>query len=175
MRFVDDKGLTLCLTISEGIKRDELLDILGRDEQLPEPHKFDDFPWDSNQAGRMGLLNVFEQDGFLITLENGGFLGVTYRVKRAIAELEGEVHYIALRFSEDNYQYVEVQDGCVLADFDPAREDMPEIVSHLFDENNDPRHWMIQAAEWRLEEFYIKAEWLELPTDTYVIRYRPRI
>jgi hypothetical protein len=173
MRFVDDKGLSLCLTISEGIKRDTLLEILGRVEELPQPHAFDDFPYDSSQVGRKGLLQVFEDDGFLITVENGGLLGVAFRTARAVADLRGEVHYVALRISEDDYQYVEVQDGEVLANFNPAHDEMPVIVDHLFADRNDTRNWMIQATEWRMKTS-IMEEWLEHPTDTYVIEYRAR-
>jgi hypothetical protein len=79
MRFVDDSELSFCLTISTGISRDNMLSILGEVNMLPEPQSFDDFVWEAYQPGKKGLLNVFEDNEFLITLENNGYLGVTRR------------------------------------------------------------------------------------------------
>ena len=181
MRFVDDDELSFCLTLSTGIKKDELLAILGRVEVLPEPQTFDDFAWDTHQPGKRGLLNVFEQDEFLVTLENNGFMGVAKRTISSIANIYGAVHYVAFYRSSGNagHQYVEVQDGLIIANFDPLLDEAPEAVSDFFtgagtdtgDFPPKPRRAMVQAAEYRLETT-IKPEWLELPTETYVIDYR---
>lgn len=176
MRFVDDDDLSFCLTISAGIKTDVMLDILGRQEALPEPQTFDDFVWDTHQPGRNGLLNVFEEDGFLITVENNGFLGVARRTINKVARLGGINHYVAIYHSSGNggYQYVEVQDGTIVANFDPVTDEAPPAVADFFhpgDDQTATRYGMIKAVEYRLETSVLQ-EWLETPTTTYLIDYR---
>ena len=176
MRFVDDDELSFCLTISSGIKLDDLLDILGRVETLPKPQTFDDFAWDTHQPGKKGLLNVFEQGEFLVTLENNGFLGVARRTINKVADLSGEVHYVGFYHSAGNsgHQYVEVQDGLIIANFDPLLDEAPEAVSDFFlpeTVQGATRYAMVKAAEYRMETT-VKQEWLEEPTTTYMIDYR---
>lgn len=175
-RFVDDDDLSFCLTISTGIKKDELLAILGRVEALSVPQTFDDFAWDTHQPGKKGLLNVFEEDEFLVTLENNGFLGVARRTINKVAAMNGLSHYVAFYHSAGNagYQYVEVQDGLVIANFDPVLDEAPEAVVDFFlggENQKATRYNMVRAAEYRMET-EVKPEWLEQATATYVIDYR---
>lgn len=176
MRFVDDENLSFCLTISTGIKRDDLLYILGRVEMLPEPKAFDDFVWETHQPGKKGLLNVFEDGDFLVTVENNGFLGVARRTVTKTADIPGISHYAAIYHSSGNagYQYVETQDGTVVANFDPVLDEAPDAVADFFlggEGNLATRYAMIDAVEYRMETSVLD-EWLTQPTDTYVIDYR---
>lgn len=182
MRFVDDGELSFCLTISKDIKLDTMLDILGRQEALPELHTFDDFSWDTHQPGRNGLLNVFEHDGFVITVENNGFLGVTRRTIKSIAVLDDISHYAAIYHSaggSNGYMYCEVQDGTIVANFDPLTDEPPEALIgsspgpgiSAADWPRQPRRSMIKAIEYRMETTVLP-EWLETPTTTYLIDYR---
>jgi len=173
MRFVDDDELSFCLTISAGIKRDDLLGILGRVEQLPASQTFDDFVWETHQPGKKGLLNVFEVDDLLITLENNGFLGVARRTINKAADIPGISHYAAIYHSSGNagHQYVEVQDGTIVANFDPLLDEAPEAVVDFFPENSNTRRGMIQAIEYRMET-KVCPEWLADRADTYIIDYR---
>src|SRR5689334_15656150 len=151
MRFVDDDELSFCLTISTGIKRGELLNILGVVEELEVPQTFDDFAWDTHQPGKRGLLNVFEDGDHLITVENNGFLGVARRTIKKVEGLSGEVHYVSFCHSAGNagHQYVEVQDGMTIANFDPLLDEAPEAVSDFFTDTKEPRRAMVHAAEYR--------------------------
>jgi len=175
-RFVDDDELSFCLTISTGIKKGELLSILGVVEELEAPQTFDDFAWDTHQPGKKGLLNVFDEGEFLVTLENNGFLGVARRTINKIALISGEVHYVGFYHSAGNagHQYVEVQDGLVIANFDPLLDEAPEAVTDFFlpeTVQGATRYAMVKACEYRMETT-VKQEWLEDPTTTYVIDYR---
>jgi hypothetical protein len=176
MRFVEDKELSFCMTISSGIEREALLDILGWVDLLPQLQTFDDTAWDTKKtAGRTGILNVFEEGDFLITLEKDGYSGVRHSTVLKVAEMmAGKVgHYICLFrvAGQDGYQYyVEVQDGMVLSGFDPETDPIPTVVEEFF-QDGDPMANMIKAAEYRLETV-VKPEWLEQPTDTYVIEYK---
>lgn len=177
MRFVDDSELSFCLTISSGIQRDHLLAILGMIEVLPVPQIFDDFVWETHQPGKRGLLNVFQDDeeDLVITLENNGYLGVTRRTINQVSNLLGAFHYAAIYYSSGNngFQYVEVQDGMVLANFDPSQDEAPEIVADFFLGGEGPsatRYAMVKALEYRLETI-VKAEWLDNRTTTYLIDY----
>jgi len=176
MRFVDDKELSFCMTISSGIEREALLGILGWVDLLPQPQTFDDTAWDTRKtAGKTGILNVFEDGDYTITLEKGGYSGVRHSTIVKVAELMGGKvgHYICLMQTagEDGYRYyVEVQDGMVLSSFDPETDLIPSVVDGFF-KDGDPMANMIKAAEYRLETT-VKPEWLEQPTDTYVIEYK---
>ena len=181
MRFTDDDDLSFCLTISTGIKRGELLAILGVVEALPLPQTFNDFAYETHQPGRKGLLNVFEDGAFLITVENNGYLGVTRRTVNKVRDIGGLSHYVSLYYSGDNgHQYVEIESGDVLANFDPAVID--EIPSFLLgssgpgiefagDFARQPRRSMIRSIEYRMMTT-VQPAWLEQPTDTYMIDYR---
>lgn len=177
MRFVDDDDLSFCLTISKGIKPDTILDILGRVEPLPLKQTFDDFVWDKHQPGRNGLLNVFEPaDGLFVTLENNGYKGVTRGVIKRVAEIGGINHYAAIYHSSGNagYQYVEVEDGTITANFDPMTDEAPAPVADFFlrgDNQKATRYGMIRALEYRME-MTVEPEWLEIPALTYLIDYR---
>lgn len=173
MRFVDDDELSFCLTISTGIKRDMLLAILGRVESLPVPQTFDDFAWDTHQPGKKGLLNVFEDGDFLVTIENNGFLGVARRTINKVCDLGRGTHYVAFYHSSGNggFQYVEVENGEILANFDPLLDEAPDVVVDFFAGTDQPRRAMVLATEHRTAT-RIKPEWLELATDTYLIDYR---
>jgi len=176
-RFVEDDDLSFCLTISRDIKPDTMLDILGRVEPLPQPQTFDDFVWDTHQPGRNGLLNVFEpEDGLFVTLENNGYLGVALRTINAVRDLLGVNHYAAIYHSSGNggYQYVEVQDGTIVANFDPMGDDAPEPLSDFFSRGEDQpavRYALTKAIEYRMET-PVMEEWLTDPTITYLIDYR---
>lgn len=175
MRLTEDQDLSFCLTVSTGIDKDVLLAILGRSEDLPEPQTFDDFPEEAYVPGKKGLLNVFEDNGFLITLENTGYLGATRRTINKVAEVTVRTpgHYVAIYSSFKNFsecQYVEVQDGMVQANFDPNLDEIPELVAQFFS-GQPVLSSMVNALEYRLETT-VKPEWLESPTTTYVIDYR---
>lgn len=178
MRLVDKD---LCLTVSTGIKPEAMLDILGRQEALPEPQVFGDPSWRVHHLpGRSGLLNVFEEGEFLVTLEANGFLGVTRRTINKIRDMGGLSHYAAIcHFSAGGgtYQYVEVQDGIIIANFDPQTEEAPESVADFFtigdhpDNNRKTMEDMIKAVEYRME-ISVREKWLDTPTATYLIDYR---
>jgi hypothetical protein len=173
MRFVDDDELWFCLTISTGIKRDDLLDILGMVETLSLPHPFDDFVWNPNQSGKRGLLNVFEDGDFLITVENSGLLGVARRSINKVAGRHPAAHYVGIYHDPGSsaHQYVEVDCGVILANFDALLDEAPENVADFFPEIRNTRRGMIQAVERRMG-ITVQPEWLEKPTGTYVIDYR---
>lgn len=178
MRFVDDSEMSFCLTISSGIKRDHMLAILGMVDVLPVPQTFDDFVWETHQPGRKGLLNVFEDGELLVTLENNGYLGVTRRTIKQVEQLTGAFHYVSIYHSSGNngYQYVEVQDGLILANFDPSQDDAPEVVADFFlggEKSEAIRYAMVKAVEYRMETT-IKEEWLTDRTTTYLIDYNTR-
>lgn len=173
MRFVDDDDLSFCLTISRRIEHDTLLRVLGHMEALPQPQSFDDFALPPHQKGKTGLLNVFEVDGHLVTLENNGFLGVAYRTQRRLTELAGRGRYLSFYYSSGNRdcQYVEVANGLILADFSPLLDEPPSVLSPLFAEGDGPREKMVLAAELRMG-VQINPDWLTEKTQTYVIDYR---
>lgn len=171
MRFVDDDNISFCLTISTGIRKGLMLRILGDELELPHPQRFDDFVWETHQPGKKGLLNLFNEDPFLVTIENNGYLGVTRRTINQVVNIIGVYHYAAIYHSIGNgYQYVEIQDGMVLADFDPSLDEAPEAVSDFFPEGCNVRKGLIDAIEYRMDT-KIKPEWLETPTETHVIDY----
>lgn len=179
MRFVDDNGLSFCMTISSGIDREALLNILGKVDLLPQPQTFDSTAWDTRKtAGKTGVLNVFEDGGSLITLEKGGYSGVRHSTVLKVAEMmAGKVgHYICLFRSagEDGYHYyVEVQDGMVLSGFDPESDPIPMVVEEFFSAGGNTMANMIRALEYRMDTV-VDPEWLERATDTYVIEYKFR-
>ena len=173
MRFVDDDKLSFCLTVSIGIKRDELLRILGVTEELPEPQAFDNFVYDNYPPGKKGLLNVFEEYPFIATVENSGFLGVARRTLNSIAHIPGPTHYVAIYHSGDNagHHYAEVKNGLVLANFDPLLDEAEDEMVEFFPEIGRVRRGMIDAVEQR-SGVKIHPEWLTDKTTTYVIDYR---
>lgn len=179
MRFVEDQELSFCMTVSSGIDRDVMLDILGKVDKLPIPQIFDDFAWDINKtAGKTGLLNVFEEGDLLITLENRGYLGARHKtLLKVAAAMAGKIgHYVCIlrSFGDDGYYYyAEIQDGMVLASFDPENDEIPEVVEEFFPVGGDVRAGMIKALEYRME-VTVKPEWMEQSTDTYIIEYRFR-
>lgn len=172
MRFVNDRDLSFCLTISTGVKREDLLNILGKVEELPKQN-FEDFSRESYLPGKNGLLNVFEDDKFLITLENSGYLGVTRRTINKIASIHGASHYTAIYYSSDGneHQYVEVQDGKIIANFDPLLDPAPATVSGFFAVDGNTRECMVTALAYQMNTT-VWADWLRLPTDTFLIDYR---
>lgn len=174
MRFVNDLDLSFCLTVSTDIKRDDLLSILGKVEELPQ-QSFEDFSREAYLPGKRGLLNVFEDEGFLITLENSGYLGVTYRTVNKIAAIHGKSHYIAIYYSsgDNEHQYVEVRDGKIIANFDPLLDPVPDTLAEFFPmaAGGNTRVYMTTALIYRMKTM-IWDDWLKLPTDTYVIDYR---
>lgn len=176
MRYVEDGDLSLCMTVSTGVGRDEILKILGAKDQLPEPKSFDDFPKGKYKPGKTGLLNVIGRDNFLVTLENSGFLGVTHGTMHRVATLTVRTlgHFTAVLFAPSGlgYQYVEVEDGLVVANFDPMSDNAPDAVEQFFtnlDEKIPMR--MISALAYRME-VPISDGWLSEKTDTYEIDYR---
>ncbi len=174
MRFVDDSELSFCLTMSIGIDRDSLLAILGMVEVLPVPQTFDDFVWEAHQPGEKGLLNVFQcdEEDLIATLENNGHLGVLLRTAHLVSHLPGVFHYVAIYYSDvsKRCQYVEIQDGTVVANFDPTQDKAPEAVIDFFGPGSDHRSAMIKALEYRME-VEVKPEWLTDRTTTYLIDY----
>ncbi|HEY6019070.1 MAG TPA: hypothetical protein VIY48_03995 [Candidatus Paceibacterota bacterium] len=177
MRFIDDKDLSFCLTMSEGIELGELLSILGSSSRiLPSQQSFNDSSLSNYEPGSFGLINVFEEDGMLITLENNGFAGVgTIAIAQAIEATKSIGHYVAIyRSSVDNreFWYAEVQDGLLLANFNPLLSDAPEAVDRFFSGPGEIAKQMVDAIEYRMEAD-LKDEWLSRETDTYVVDYRP--
>lgn len=179
MRFVEDQAMSFCMTVSSGIDKEALLKTIGMVNKLPLPQTFDDVAWDTQRtAGRTGLINVFEDGEFLITLEKGGFAGARHstilKIAQGMASQVGHFVCILRSTGEDKYNYyAEVQDGMVLASFDPKSDPAPEVVEEFFPEGMDARSGMIKALEYRMETT-VNPEWLTLPTDTYVIEYRYR-
>lgn len=173
MRFINDDDLSYCLTVSTGIKRETLLDILGQRGALEKPQTFDDFPKETHQPGKLGLLNVFEESDFLITLENSGYLAATRRTINRIVRLGVPVHYVAIMQHSGTIgrQYVEVQNGEVVANFDPVTEEAPEGFALLFPEDANARRSIIEAVKWRMQ-LPVNERWLTEPTQTYIIDYR---
>lgn len=167
MRFVDDQDLTFCLTISTGIKRTDLLAILSAVRLLPDPQRFDDFDWKAHKPGQTGLLNVFEVDNHLVTLECNGYLGVTYRVVKMIRSLPGDVHYVATNSGD---QYVEIKNGEVLANFGIGEDETPEHLARLFSGGVNDRPGVVAAMEHSMG-IKVDPEWLVWPTDTYFVDY----
>jgi len=175
VRLIDDEDLSFCLTVSDGVELGELLHVMGADEVLPVRQTFDDFAWETHQIGSTGLINVFEDDGLLVTLENNGFMGVQRKTLLHMAEVTKSIgHYIALYKSAGNgghYRYVEVQDGMILANFDPMEGEVPEIVEEFFGTDESMVRKMVKALEYRME-MQSSPEWFTDPADTYVIDYR---
>lgn len=173
MRFTDDDELSLCLTLSTGISRNDLLNLMGRVETLAIPQGFDDFAWETCEPGKIGLLNLFEDGERLVSLENNGFKGVYRRTINDVAGLPGAYHYVAVYHSSGNghFQYVEIQDGMILANFDPLTDEAPEVVADFFTKGGNSMAEMLKAAEYRME-CTILPEWLEKPAETFVIDYR---
>jgi len=183
MGFGDDDDLSFCLTISKGIKHDVMLGILGQQQILAKHRSFEDFDWSVYKPGLTGLLNVFEVGDFLVTVESNGFLGVARRTITKVARLGGLSHYVAIQHSSAPgfYQYVEVQDGTIVANFDPASDPSPECVADFFrakDGGQTPtvRAAMVDAVEYRLsapdQPFKVQDKWLTDETVTYSIDYR---
>lgn len=173
MKYLDDYNPSFCLTISTGIKREDLLSILGRVEELPVPQTFDSFAQENYQPGRTGLLNVFEDGEFLVTLENSGFLGVSRQTVNRVAAITGVNHYAALCSSSGKigFQYVEIQDGMVLVNYAPGLDEIPEILTEFFYDHGSIRRGLIEAIEYRMET-KVESGWFEKPTETYAIDYR---
>lgn len=173
MRFIEDKDLSFCLTISRHIPRSDLLRILGRAEPLPEPQAFDDFDRGAYQKGKTGLLNVFEVGDTLITVENSGFLGVAFRTVRRLAQQDKSTRYVSFRYShgDGDCHYVEIENGTVVANFSPVLDEIPDMFSTLFTEGGNPRQEMVLSAE-RCMSVKVNSDWLSKKTDTYLINYR---
>jgi hypothetical protein len=171
MRFMEDHELSFCLTISSGIKRDDLLTILGVTEALSVPLGFEDSNELFRQVGKRGMLSVFEYGDFLVTVENSGYLGVTLRTLKKIAEL-GSGHYVACYDSGDTgRQFVEVEDGEIVANFEPMFDSAPDALAVFFSAPTQAREAMIRALEFRMDTT-VQDSWLTDKTDTYVIDYR---
>ena len=180
MSHIEDDGVSFCLTVSRDIDLPTMLMVLGKVEELPEPQMFDDFPEESYIPGEKGLLNVFEEGDFLATLENTGFLGVARRTLLQLVDITKLYpgHYVCIyKNVEDNVlRYVEVQDGEILADFDPRWNSIPVIVEDFFPRVGGSANLlaMVSALEYRLEPCVVRQEWFEHPTTTYLIDYSNR-
>ena len=178
MRFLEDADLSFCLTVSQGIDKDYLLDTLGRVEDLPLPQAFDDFAHERHARGRKGVLNVFQEGDLLITVENNGFSGARRKIAKSVAAaMTGKPgHYACVHRSvgEDGYlYYAEVQDGLLLASFDPFIDDVPEVVEEFFLNGERTLVSLLNILEFRME-MAVNPDWLELPTETCVIDYLKR-
>lgn len=176
MRFLRDDELSFCLTVSKEIERDTMLSLLGVVFPLPQPQSFDDFAEETHRVGQRGLINVFEEDDFLITLENSGFMGINSSTTIHTTTVTGEDggHYAAILYAPlvgAGYRYVEIQDGLVLADFNPLLDEAPESVDKFFPQPSAAAEDLIAALEYRME-VKVRDEWLNQPTETYIIDYR---
>jgi len=182
MRYTEQKDLSFCLTVSTGIELHDLLNILGRKDVLSEPQTFDDFIERRNRTRQSSLINVFEEGDFLITVENSGFMGVSTAVMLRMSVITTELgHYASVyRNSLDGggYRYVEVQDGMILANFNPLLDEAPPAIDQFFSGPlpgpTGPAEMtkaMIEALEYRME-IQVQPKWLEQPTDTYIIDYK---
>jgi hypothetical protein len=95
-----------------------------------------------------------------------------------VEQLTGAFHYVSIYQSSGNngHQYVEVQDGLVLANFDPLLDVAPEVVTDFFlsgEKSVATRYAMVKAVEYRMET-EVREEWLADPTTTYLIDYNTR-
>lgn len=163
---MNDK-LTFCLTMSTGIPRHQLLAILSAHQNTVDKQRFTDFDWKAHKPGQTGMLNVFEVDGRLVTLECNGLMGVTYRVVKHVLNLQGDFHYVATNSGD---QYVEVKNGIELANFGPGLDETPGYLVDFFG-GRTSREGAIAAMESAMG---IKTDpaWLVRMTDTYAMDYR---